>query len=54
MVFKHDALLFIYDYLTNRTQRTKVKSAFSSEREIKYGVPQGSILGPLLFNIYLK
>ena len=52
--FQPDALLFIYDYLTNRTQRTKVKSAFSPEREIKYGVPQGSILGALVFNIYLN
>ena len=52
--FHLEALVFIYDYLTKRTQRTKVKSDYSSEREIKYGVPQGSILGHLVFNINLN
>ena len=52
--FNTQALIFIQDYLSNRSQRTKINSEYSSYRDIKYVGPQGSILGPLLFNIFLN
>ena len=46
-------LRLIRSYLTNRKQRTKVNLLYSPWEEILLVVPQGSILGPLLLNIFL-
>ena len=40
------------NYLKNRSQRVSINSSFSTWKEIIAGVPQGSILGPLFFNIF--
>ena len=45
------SLKLIHSYLTNRFQRVKVNTSTSSWSEIKTGVPQGSILGPTLYNL---
>ena len=48
------SLILISDYLSKRYQRVKIGSVFSSYLEILRGVPQGSILGPILFNIFIN
>ena len=47
------SLTFMHAYLSQRLQKTKVGSTFSELMSILFGVPQGSILGPLLFVTYI-
>ena len=52
--FEKSALKILLNYLSNKWQRTKINKTFSSWVELMQGVPQRSVLGPLLFNIYLN
>ena len=51
--FDLKSVTLVHSYLTGRKQRVKIDHIFSSWEEILFGVPQGSILGPLLFNIFV-
>ena len=51
--FDMNAVNLIFNYLTGRKQRVKINSNFGSYLDIFQSVSQGSILGPLLFNLFL-
>ena len=52
--FDESSLKVIISYLKNRTQTAKVGSSFSELLNIIYGAPEESILGPVLFIVYLS
>ena len=52
--FNLAALKLFQSYLSKRRQRTKINQSYSSWEEILFGLLQGSILGPILFNNFLS
>ena len=47
-------LNLLKDYMSHRTQQTSINGTLSQPREINYGVPQGSVLGPIFFFLFIN
>ena len=51
---QEEILEWMQDYLKDREMRTVIKGATSSRRKVTSGVPQGSVLAPIMFQIYVN
>lgn len=51
--FSKPAVLWMFSYLNNRLQYVQIDDCSSSMETVHFGVPQGSVLGPILFNLYV-
>ena len=51
---KEEGCAFVWAYLSKRKQRVKLSGRASDWMELLKGVPQGSILGPIFFNIFMN
>ena len=52
--FDKNSLLLIKSYHSDRRQRMKINASYNSWFDLLVGIPQGSILGPLIFNLYIN
>ena len=51
---RNESLTLLQSYLQDRSQRVKIENITSDSVSVTRGVPQGSVLGPLLFNVFLN
>ena len=52
--FSHEAICLVNSSLENKQQRVKINGLFSTYKQFSLGVPQGSVIGPLFFHIYIN